>query len=126
MNRILLALLLVLLLVPVAWAQTCPGLTQPVKCYNKETLTVGATAVPFTSSVYTSGGSPSLAVVTLETDSIRYWDTGATPTSSVGHLITLPSGISSVSFSVCGGDSVRAFKAIRVTNSASLTVSYCR
>lgn len=99
----------------------CPGHPQPFIPYAKETLSVGAAAVPFTSSVYnTASQSPSLATVTVETASVRAWSDGSTPTASVGQLINTNS------FWVCGYAAITQFKAIATAGTASLTVQYSK
>lgn len=91
-----------------------------------ETITVSGTAVGFTATTYhvkSSTNAPhkiaEFAVVSVETDSIRYRTDGSDPTGSVGHLLMA----GDVLF-LSSADDVRKFKAIRVTTDATLQVSY--
>jgi hypothetical protein len=88
-----------------------------------ETITVGATAVGFTATVYAPTGAvpADMAVVTTEDDAIRYREDGVDPTAAVGHVIAVDTA-----FTACGVQSIRNIRMIRVTTDASLSVSYYR
>ena len=88
-----------------------------------EQITVSSTSIGFTSSKYApSGESPAdMAIVTIETNAIRYRDDGLAPTASVGQLVS-----SSTSLTVCGLNSIKTVRFIRVTSDATLDVSYYR
>jgi len=76
--------------------------------YDKETITVGSTAVGFTSSKITNC---KVAFCTLDPDggAIRYWIDGSTPTATSGHYVAAGD-----SFTIVGTNNIRNFKAIRV------------
>ena len=119
-----LLILACLMLAPAAWAQSCTtGQNFVPVAFAKETLTVGATAVPLTATVYApQDGQPSVTMgyCGVETGSIRFWVNGSIPTAALGILV--PSG----SFiTICQTD-VRRFQAIRVTVDATLQCSYSR
>lgn len=92
-----------------------------------ESLTIAGTAVPFTTAKVAPTSSSSgyastkavLAHVSVETDSIRYRIDGHDPTASEGHLIP-----ANTSFWVQGITSIENFRAIKVTNNATLKVTY--
>lgn len=99
----------------------CPGQTKPFIPYAKETLSVGAAAVPFTVATYnTAGQSPVLATVTVEAAFVRVWSDGSTPTAAVGQLINTNV------FWVCGYKAINQFKAIATSGAASLSVEYSK
>ena len=76
--------------------------------YDKEIITVGSTAVGFTSNKITNC---KIAFCTLDSGSgaIRYWIDGSTPTSTEGHYVAAGD-----SFTISGINNIRNFKAIRV------------
>lgn len=108
-----------LLSVPaLAWAQ-CPGVTSLLIPFATEELTIGDTVQPLTASIYKpSGVTPSLAMVSVEGGTIRYRVVGA-PSATSGHL-------AAGTFTICGYDNIAAFKAIRITTDALLTITYYR
>jgi hypothetical protein len=128
---------LILLLVPsiVMGQQPQFNVTQYRGGFDGETLTVSNSSKTLTSSVYnpTITGVPSFnsradyAVVTVETDAIRWWPcTGAlctvgAPTSTTGHLVPLGG-----SFTVWGFGNIQNLRMIRVTTDATIQVSYYR
>lgn len=91
---------------------------------NDEAITVADTAIGFTTAklTVTSGslkGRPAdAALITVETNNIRFRHAGD-PTSSVGHLL-----IPGQSYFITGSTDVRNFKAIRVTNNATVYCTY--
>lgn len=119
MSRV--TLLLALLSLPLVAQAQCPGVTTQLTPFASEHLTVGATVKTFTASVYKPPGiTPSMAVVSVEQGTILYQVVG-TPTPTVGHPVMPPA-----TFTICGIDSIAAFKAIRVSTDALLTVTYYR
>ena len=106
----------------------CPGVGQNTLLpYAFESVTVGNTAVPLTASVYApTGVSPKVAALSLEADNIRFRVDGVAPTGSVGHLVALPTGITSVAFLICGQAAIQQFEAIRTSTNATLRVTYYR
>lgn len=94
--------------------------------YDFETLTVGNTVKTLTATKYdkrSTGTAPNqyaqFATVTVETDSIRYRTDGGDPAAGVGHLVTAGSVIN-----LSSPNDIRLFKALRVTNDATIQVSY--
>lgn len=91
---------------------------------NDEAITVSNTAIGFTASkmVPTSGAfknhQADAALVTVETNNIRFRDAG-TPTASVGHLLQPGQSVFLES-----GSQLINFLAIRVTNDATIYVTY--
>lgn len=126
MRRLWLSVLVVVLVCgfvpPTAHSQTgsgCAGVVRPLTPYATETLTVSSAAKTLTVSVMLPGGRrPTVAQLTTETDALRYYVDGTTPTNAVGHLIPVNSTIL-----VCG-PSIGRLKMIRVTNDVTVTVSY--
>jgi hypothetical protein len=107
-------------------AQICTGLdSRTLTAYAHEKLTISASAVPFTSSVYISGSqTPVMALFTASGDSISYLVDGSTPTALVGNVIPVSSGSNGVNGAVCGFPSIQKFLAIRVNTDATLFVQY--
>lgn len=90
---------------------------------DKEIITVGIAAVGFTAAKLNPAnqGRTEKVFVSVETDSIRWWADGSTPTSSEGHLFT-----AGQSFEISGAETLKNFQAIRVTNDAKLMASFMR
>lgn len=87
-----------------------------------ETISVSTTAVGFTAGTYTFGGiTADMAIATLETDAVRYRDDGVDPTGAVGHVFAANTAVT-----VCGPQSIKNVRFIRVTGDASMSVSYYR
>ena len=87
-----------------------------------ETITVSNTAIGFTTAtIVTSTTSASYAYGYVATDAVRYRDDGVNPTAAVG----IPVAVSTY-FEVCGAAAVRAFRMIRQTTDASVSVAYYR
>jgi len=84
-----------------------------------ETLAPGnATALPITEAVRVISNEPAKrAVITVETNSIRYRKDGGAPTSAVGHLVA-----TGVEFVIEGEANVRNFRVIS-TNVAGSSVT---
>jgi hypothetical protein len=122
MPLLLLCLLLALLPVRVAHAQ-CPGVTAQLTPFATESLVIDGTVKGLTASIYKPAGiTPSMATVSVEGGSIRYSLVGA-PTSTSGHQV---GGSPSQSMTICGVDSIAAFKATRIVSDANLFVTYYR
>lgn len=86
-------------------------------------LTIGATSTALTEATYDPDPGPqaSFALITVETDQIRWWADGSTPTSTWGHLANSGDVIE-----IHGQGAIRNFRAIRVTTDAAIQVSYAR
>ena len=84
---------------------------------DPQTLTVSSTAVSLTVPARANA-----ALITVESNSIRWWDDGSTPTASAGHLAT--AGTQVMYFDTGDRDLIVNFKAIRVTSDATLQISY--
>jgi hypothetical protein len=82
---------------------------------NNEVLTVGATAVPLNRYDDTTRK----AMITVETDQIRYWVDGNDPSASAGHLLEAGDAVVLET-----RNEIKHFKAIRVTLDATCQVSY--
>lgn len=103
--------------------------------FDGETLTVSSTSKALTSSKYnptitdvpSSQSRADYAVITVETDAIRWWPctgslcTVGAPTSSTGHLV--PTG---GAFTIYGYGNIVSLRMIRVTADATIQVSYYR
>jgi len=126
-KRAMFSLILLLSLIgstPRANADCYTDRTSDLTAYAFETFTVSSTSLGFTSSVYNPIASttrPRMAVVTLETNSIRIRLDGTDPTASVGHLVTAGQEID-----VCGLNTMLTFRMIRVTSDAVVMITYFR
>lgn len=105
----------------VASAQECiVGNVKGIDPLDHEELTISNSALGFTAgTIQQAAGNAAVAVVTVETDQIRYWVDGSTPTISSGHLAE-----AGTSFTVCGLNSIKNFLAIRVTLDAAIKASF--
>jgi hypothetical protein len=117
----LFVLVAALMLPSVSWGQECiVGNIKGIDPLDKEEITVSTVEIGFTDgTIKQSAGNAAVAVVTVETDQIRYWVDGSTPTSSSGHLAEAGS-----SFTICGLNSIDNFSAIRVTLDAAIKASF--
>lgn len=64
-------------------------ISQDYEAFANESLSVGASSVQLTQSIFDpldGKGLAQNAFVTIETNSIRYWIDGTTPTPSLGHI----------------------------------------
>jgi len=89
-----------------------------------EQITVSTSGIGFTATKYAPAGQTpaDLAIVTVESQAIRYRDDGVAPTTSVGHTVAAASTIT-----VCGFQSIKTVLFIRDDASdATLNVSYYR
>lgn len=94
--------------------------------YAFESITVSSTAVGFTPTTYTVAEgatgqrrTPAWALVTVESQSIRYRTDGGNPTASVGHLLTAGDALV-----LDHPRDVQMFRAIRVSSDATIQVTY--
>lgn len=105
------------------------NVTQYRGAFAKEKLTVSNTAKILTNSVYNPvvSGRPAsqtradYALITVETDCLRYWPTNDAPTSTDGHKVCDGGAIT-----IYGYNNILHFKMIRVTNDVTIQVSYYR
>lgn len=90
-----------------------------------EQITVSSTSIGFTATTYAPNGSRAadMAVVTVETNGIRYRDDGVAPTASVGEPVA---SATSPNLLVCGQPNVKAVRFIRQTSDATISVAYYR
>ncbi len=102
-------------------AQECiAGNVKGIDALDHEELTISTAALGFTdATIKQAAGNAAIAVVTVETDAIRYWVDGTTPTSSSGHLAP-----ADTAFTICGLNSIDNFLAIRVTLDAAIKASF--
>lgn len=115
-RRLLLGIVIFLTGIVAEAAAVC---SRPTGARAFETITVSTTSLRLTAA--TSAGSLG-ALVTIETNPIRYRFDGTAPTAAVGHLAPIGQAIE-----VCGGDNIRNFRMIRQgAADATATVSYFR
>jgi hypothetical protein len=116
---------LVLSFLPCQAHAVCNGLiSQEVQPFAFENLTVSTTALGFTATVYAPAGvfPARMAIVTVETNPIRFRADGLAPSSSVGHLISATQQLE-----VCGNAAIQAFRMIRQASSdATVMITYYR
>jgi hypothetical protein len=125
MKKLTIALIL-LALAPSLGAQStpldaCPLPANAMKVAYDEKLTVSSTALPFTRSVWrpTDGSTPAIcAVVVVNSNSISWRATGATPTDVIGNITA-----SGASF-VVGAQNLPNFLMIRVTSDSVVHINY--
>lgn len=103
----------------------CNGLmAQPVTPSAFETITVSNTSIGFTAATAYPTGSDApaiMAILTTETNSIRFRSDGIAPTAAVGHLVAASSSIE-----VCGAQAIRTFRMIRASADATIQATYFR
>jgi hypothetical protein len=95
-----------------------------VDWFDHETLSPSGVAIGFTSSKIVPAGnvpSASRAKCTVETQSIRYWEDGGTPTTTEGILVAAGG-----TFTVYGRDSVKKCRIIAVTGSPKVQCEFGR
>ena len=80
---------------------------------------VGFTTAKIVLPISGSGRQADFAMVTVETDQIRYRLDGVAPTSSEGHLASVGD-----SFSINSALLISQFLAIKVTNNATIKCTY--
>lgn len=108
-----LLLLALLLTASSAYAFDCPGITQSLPSKGSQTLTVSSSAVGLTIP-----SSVQAATVSVETNGVRFWDNGDTPTATVGK----PAGAGS-ELLICQPQ-LSPIKFIATGSDATLSVSY--
>lgn len=114
-------ILLSYVLCPSLVSAQCSGITTPPVPFNWEVLTIGTTATALTAAKYQPAGSAAnMAQLTVESGDIRYLVTG-NPTATDGHYV---GSFPPQTFTICGLDSIKAFRVIRVSSDAKLTVTY--
>jgi len=91
--------------------------------FDYESLTIGATAVALTSATYAPTGAIAVkrAIITVETASIRFRIDGTNPTATEGHRAKEDDIII-----LDNKDDIVNFRAISVTNDATIRASYKR
>jgi hypothetical protein len=91
--------------------------------FAHEAITVSNTAIGFTTATSVSGDFPaSAAIVSVETDAIRYRIDGGNPVAAgAGHPVA-----SGTTILITGQKNVQNFKAIRETTDATIRVTYLR
>jgi hypothetical protein len=105
------------------------NVTQYRSAFDKEKLTVSNSVKVLTNSVYnpTVTGRPSsqtradYALITVETDCLRYWPNGSSPTTTDGHKVC-----DGGTFFIYSYNNILNLKMIRVTNDVTIQVSYYR
>ena len=100
-----------------------PRLGQEATIFAFETVTVAGTAIGGTAGTYVPAtyGPACRAFMTVETASLRWRCDGTAPTATVGHL-----AVAGDSIEIEGIANVANFKAIKVTDNATLQISYSR
>lgn len=90
--------------------------------YNKEIITVN-TVIGVTDSLLQNSDQPAVkkAVLTIESDQIRYWVDTSVPTNTEGHLLD-PGDVLEIE----GINNIRNLKMIKVTNDATVMCSLFR
>lgn len=88
-----------------------------------EQITVSSTAIGFTATKFApSGQTPAYyATWVVETNAVRYRDSGAVPTAAVGFPMSAGSA-----WNVCGSEAIKAALFIRQSADATVSVSYYR
>ena len=94
-----------------------------LKSFEFEKLTISNTALGFTAAtlIETNKENAVRAVVTVESKSIRYRTDGSDPTTTTGHLVYTGGMIV-----IEGKTNLERFRAIRVTDDATIQVTYQR
>lgn len=90
--------------------------------FQHETITVSSSSIGFTTGIIDNGsGQATYALVSIETNAVRFWSDGSAPTATVGHPVAAASMIE-----VCGYGNIKNFRMIRQSADATATVSYFR
>lgn len=121
--------ILAVLIAPLGAQQPAFNNDQYRGSFAHETLTVSTVSVALTSATYNpvvtdalpSSTRADYAMITVETDCIRFWDDTTAPTGSAGHLVCAGG-----TFYVWGFKNLRDLRMIRVTTDATLQISYFR
>ena len=94
-----------------------PRSVERVNYDASEPITVTSTAVGFTTAKV--GPNRTHAMVTVETDQVRFWATGDTPTSTEGHLLNAGDTLL-----LDSQDQLQSVLFIRVTTDATIQCSF--
>lgn len=131
MKKILTSSLLILLAaVSISAQQPQFNTTQYRGAFAVETVTVSNVVKQLTSATFapTANCGPTVdqcradyALITVETDCLRYWPNGTNPSTTVGHKVC-----DGGTFSVSGYHNILNLKMIRITNDVTIQVSYYR
>jgi hypothetical protein len=114
LKKLFLLTVLVVALPLSAYAFDCPGTVSVLPPLGYEQLTVSNSAVGLT----VPAKPVRMAVVVVESNTIRFRDDGTNPTSTVGTPV-----VANVTILICGR-AVDTFKAIRVSGDAVLNIAY--
>lgn len=119
MKRLLLVALVLGLMISPEIKAAPADCAQVLTPMGYESITVGATAIGFTSTLITpTGGTPAqYALVTVETNDLRYREDGVSPTNSEGHLV--PDG---QTIEVCGQTTLQRVRFIEAVEAANATI----
>jgi hypothetical protein len=97
----------------------------PIKA-KYESVAVSSTSIGLTPGNYSYESATTLsktnaerAMITVETDQIRWTCDGTTPTATVGHRCNVDDVIN-----LEGSDAIRLFRCIRITGDCAIKVSY--
>jgi hypothetical protein len=115
---------LCLLIEPIRADAQCPGQTTTAKPFAYESATVSTVAVTLTAATYAPSGQTqaAFAIITVESNPLRYRIDGTAPTSIEGHAAT-DGGF----LTVCGITAIKNFSAIRSGGTdAKVRVTYYR
>lgn len=121
MNRLAIAMALGLGLAPMAWADGLQS-SDPLLPFAFETITVSSTAVGFTSATYNPAtGAAKRALLSCETNPIRFRYDGTNPTTTVGHALAAATMIN-----ITGGNAISQFRMIASGSDSTCSVTYER
>lgn len=122
MKRLTVAVMLAgMALAPMAWADGLQS-SDPLTPFAFETITVSSTAVGFTSATYNpSTGMAKRALLSCETNPIRFRYDGTNPTSSVGHALAAATMIN-----ITGDRAIQNFRMIASGSDSTCSITYER
>lgn len=95
-----------------------------VNAYDYEAIAVtSTTAIGFSAGKLSpsNGSRPKSIFISVEDANIRFRVDGTDPTTTEGHLLTTSDGVT-----ITGPDNIRAFRAIGVSSTADMKVTYER
>lgn len=97
--------------------------TQSVDFFAYENITVGNSSTSLTAATHSPSNQrgAQYALITVETDSIKARFDGGAASATNGHVVTTNDTIE-----LEGSNAIANFRAIRVTNDATIRVSYAR
>jgi hypothetical protein len=109
------------LLLPAVTHAQCTGIASLPVPFAKEALVISSTPLALTPGIYQpSGAAATMAQVTIEGGDIR-WSVVGTPTAADGHYV---GAAPPTTLTICGLESIKAFRAIRVGADAKATITY--